>query len=339
MRIAIHHYKDDFSDRWIEYCENNNIDYGLVDCYKNDIIEVMKNYDLLLWSWNLSHFESLQFAKELIYSLEIMGKIVFPNFKTSYFYDNKVGQKYLLESINAPIIPSYVFYTKKDALKWVSTTSFPKVFKLSGGAGSMNVKLCHTQNEAKKFINQSFGKGFAQVDRVSWFQDKMKKFKEKPSKSSFENLVKSFGRLFIQTEKEKVMSREKGYIYFQEFIPRNTFDIRVITIGNKAIAIKRLCRDGDFRASGSGKIVYDKNQIPSECIKIAFETSKKLHFQSMAYDYVFDQDNRPLIVEMSYHFAPYIYDDCQGFWDEKLDWHDMEINPQKMIIESLIKNS
>jgi glutathione synthase/RimK-type ligase-like ATP-grasp enzyme len=337
LKIAIHHYEGDFSDRWIQYCQEKNISYELVDCYRNDIIEVMKSFDILLWSWNLSHFESLQFATELIYSLEKMGKIVFPNFKTSYFYDNKIGQKYLLESIDAPIIPSYVFYTKNDALKWINTTSFPKVFKLSGGAGSMNVKLCYTKEQAMKFVNKAFGKGFSQVDRITWFTDKAKKFKEKPSKKSFKNFIKSFGRLFIPTQKEKAMSREKGYIYFQEFIPQNSFDIRIIVIGDKAIALKRLCRENDFRASGSGKIIYDKNQINKKCIEIGFQTSKKLDVQCMAYDFVFDKKNNPLIVEVSYHFSPYAYDDCQGYWDEDLSWHDAKINPQYMIIESLLE--
>jgi hypothetical protein len=338
IKIAIHHYEGDFSDRWIKYCLENNISYELVDCYQNNIVEVMKDFDILLWPWNLSHFESLQFATELIYSVEKMGKIVFPNFKTCYFYDNKVGQKYLLESIGAPVVPSYVFYTKNDAIKWINNTSFPKVFKLSGGAGSMNVKLCRNKTQAKSFVNQAFGKGFSQVDRIVWFKDRVKKFKEHPSKGRLKNLIKSFGRLFIPTQKEKSISREKGYIYFQDFMPKNSFDIRIIVIWDKAIAFKRLCRENDFRASGSGNIIYDKNQIDRKSIEIAFKTSKDLDVHCMAYDFIFDEKNNPLLVEASYHFSPYVYDDCQGYWDKDLNWHDVKINPQYMIMESLLKN-
>ena len=60
------------------------------------------------------------------------------------------------------------------------------------------------------------------------------------------------------------------------FIPQNDFDIRVIVTGNKAIAIKRMNRKNDFRASGSGYILYDKNEIDIRCVKIAFEVNKKL---------------------------------------------------------------
>jgi len=338
VKIAIHHYPDDFSDRWIEYCKDNDMNYALVDCYANDIITVMKDFDVLLWSWNLSHFESLQFARELIYSLEQMGKTVFPNFKTSFFYDNKVGQKYLLESINVPMVPSYVFYTKEAAIQWIDKTTFPKVFKLAGGAGSMNVKLCHTNTQAKQFTCQAFGRGFVQVDRITWFKDKVKKIKENPSFSNFKIFVKAFGRLFVPTQKEKLISREKGYIYFQDFIPQNNFDIRIIVIGAKAFALKRLCRENDFRASGSGKIIYDKNQIDTRCIQSSFETSNKLDVQCMAYDFVFDENNNPLIVEISYHFATYAYDICEGYWDKKLKWHNEKINPQYMIMDLILNN-
>ncbi len=336
QRIAIHHYPGDFSDRWIEYCQEKGIEYEIVDCYRNDIISVMNDFDILLWSWNLSHHESLQYAKELIYSLETMGKKVFPDFRTSFFYDNKVGQKYILEAINAPVVPTYVFYDENRAKQWAEQTTFPKVFKLSGGAGSMNVRLCRTQKEALKLIHRSFSKGFSQVNRWAWFLDKVKKFREKPSKETLIKFVKAFVRLFIPTEKEKVMSREKGYTYFQEFIPENTFDIRVIVIGEKAFALKRLCREDDFRASGSGKIIYDKKQIDNRCIQMAFDTSNKLDVQCMAYDFVFSEANEPMIVEMSYHFAAYAYDQCEGYWDQTMFWHDEKVNPQHMIISMLL---
>lgn len=337
-KVAIHHYEGDFSNRWIMYCKEHNIEYDLVDCYQNNIIKVLKEYDVLLWPWNLSHFESLQFARQLVYSLESMGKQVFPNFKTSYFYDNKVGQKYILEALNIPHVPTYVFYKKEDAKKWVSSTEFPKVFKLSGGAGAMNVKLCKDKKKAHKYIDIAFGKGFSQVNRFVWFQDKIKKFKLKPSKTTAMDLVKSYGRLFVPTQKEREMGREKGYVYFQEFIENNKFDIRVIVIGSKAFAIKRLCRDNDFRASGSGNIVYDKNQIDTRCVQLAFDTSDKLDVQCMGYDFVFDKQNNPLIVEMSYHFSVFVYDDCQGYWDKELKWNEGNINPQYMIIESLLQS-
>ncbi|MDZ7775701.1 MAG: hypothetical protein U5L09_08955 [Bacteroidales bacterium] len=108
-----------------------------------------------------------------MFSVQQSGKKAFPDFNTSWHFDDKVGQKYLLESIGAPIVPSYVFYSKKEALDWAHNTTFPKVFKLRGGAGSSNVKLIEKRKQAVKVINKAFGKGFPQYNK--WDQLKNQK--------------------------------------------------------------------------------------------------------------------------------------------------------------------
>jgi len=143
--------------------------------------------------------------------------------------------------------------------------------------------------------------------------------------------------LIIPTEYANLQSRDKGYVYFQEFIPNNDSDIRVIIIGEKAFAIKRMTRENDFRASGSGRIIYDKNDIDKNCIQVAFDVNNKIKSQSIAYDFVFDENNNPLIVEISYGFAVVPYDACPGYWDSALNWHEGKFNPQEWIIEECIK--
>ena len=130
MKIAIHHRKGSFSDRWISYCEENNIDYKLVNAYDSDIVTQVADCNFFMWHFHQSDYRDTQFAKALILSLEAKGIRCFPNSHTCWYFDNKIWEKYLLEAIDAPIVPSYIFYTKEEALKWVTTTDFPKVFKL-----------------------------------------------------------------------------------------------------------------------------------------------------------------------------------------------------------------
>ncbi len=338
MVLAIH-YDDSinsFSGRWVEFCKKNSIEFIEVDCYASDILEQLHDCDALFWNWNNSDYKAKKFARQLVYSLEMMGKKVFPNSNTCWHYDDKVGQKYLLEAVDAPLVPTYVFYDKESAFSWVEKTSFPKVFKLSSGAGAVNVKLAYTKEDAKKLVRQSFGKGFSQLDRVASFEDKFNAWMRDKNSTTLRTAFKAFGRIFIPTEFENMEGKELGYIYFQDFIPNNDFDIRVITIGNRAFALKRMCRTGDFRASGSGMIVYEKEHIDDRCVSIAFDVSKKLGTQSTAYDFVFDVDGNPLIVEISYAFSVLAYDKCQGYWDAELNWYEEEIKPQDWMIEDLL---
>ena len=48
-------------------------------------------------------------------------------------------------------------------------------------------------------------------------------------------MLKGIVRLFIGNEYSNMVPREKGYVYFQDFIPNNKFDIRVIVVGEKAL--------------------------------------------------------------------------------------------------------
>ena len=319
MIIAIHHNPGGFSDRWIEYCKKNSIQFKVVNAYDSNIVEQLKECDAFMWHHSHADPKDVLFAKQLLFSLEESGKRVFPNWHSCWHFDDKVGQKYLLESIGAPLVPSFVFYTKKDALDWISKTTFPKVFKLRGGAGSSNVKLARTQKQARRFVRLAFGRGFPQFDRVGYLKERFRLWRE--GKDSLLGVMKGLGRLFIVTDFAKMHGREKGYAYFQDFIANNDYDIRVCVVGTRAFALKRMARRGDFRASGSGNIIYQKSQINEQCVRIAFDINKRLKAQSVAYDFVFDENKRPLIVEISYAYAVKAYDMCEGYWTEDMKWH------------------
>lgn len=336
MKIAIYHKEGSFSERWITYCRKNNISYKIVDIYDSNIIRQVDECDALMWHHHQNDYRDMLFAKQLLYSLQHAGKKVFPEFNTGWHFDDKLGQKYLLEAIDAPLVPSYVLYEKGKALEWVNKTTFPKVFKLRGGAGSANVKLVKTKKQAVRLINRAFGKGFSQFDKWAYLKEQCGKYKI--GKGNLRGLLRAVKRLFVSIDYAKMRAPEKGYVYFQDFIPNNYFDIRIVIVGERAFAIKRLVRRGDFRASGSGQFIYDRNQIDVRCVRIAFNVNKRLNSQSIAYDFIFDQNNNPLIVEISYGFIATVYDCCEGYWDNALNWYEgTNFDFGGWMVENLIK--
>lgn len=333
MKIAIHQRKGSFSDRWIIYCEENQIPYKIVNCYNSNIVEQLNDCTALMWHFHHASVKDALFAKQLLISVALSGKKVFPDIRTCWHFDDKVGQKYLLESVGAEMVPSHVFYIKKDAFRWIKETTFPKVFKLRGGAGSFNVKLISNKNEAKRFIRRAFRKGFSKYNKWSGFKDTLKKYREE--KASIWELIKTSLRFFYTTEYARMLGNESGYIYFQDFIPNNNSDVRVIVIDGKAFAIKRMVRKNDFRASGSGNIHYAKDNFDNETIQLAFSLADKLKVQCVAFDFVYD-GNKPLVVELSYGFAMHGYDACPGYWTSDLIWHEGHFNPQGWMVDALL---
>lgn len=333
MKVAIHHKKGSFSDGWIQYCIDNEINYSVVNAYDNNIIDQLKEFDVFLWHHSHGNYRDKLFAKSLITSLENIGVKVFPNINTCWHFDDKVAQKYLFESIKAPLVPSYVFYDKQTALDWAKQTTYPKVFKLRGGAGSSNVRLVHSYSECTKIIKKAFRKGFNPTPHLHLAYDQFKLWIR--GKARFYDIAKYIGLFFLPSKyMSKMLPMEKGYVYFQEFIPENKYDTRVIVIGEKAYGMHRMVRKGDFRASGSS--TYDYSPIRRDVLKIAFDTAKKLKLQSAAFDFIYTEADEPLIVEVSYGFGTKGSGQCTGYWNVDLNYIESNMEPEKWIIQELL---
>src|SRR5690554_5639993 len=106
MKIAIHNTKSEgfFDNYWINYCKKNNIEFKLVNAYDSNIVDQVKDCTAFMWHHSNYDYRDALFAKQLLYSLEQKGMKVFPDFNTTWHFDDKVGQKYLLEAIGATLV-------------------------------------------------------------------------------------------------------------------------------------------------------------------------------------------------------------------------------------------
>ncbi len=336
MKIAIHHRPGSYSDRWIEYCEENNIPYKIVNAYDTDIIQQVKDCDAFMW--HHYHYDPIDalFAKQLLFSLEQAGKIVFPNFKTGWHYDDKLGQKYLFEACGIKSAHAYVFYDKKVAYNWIAHTDFPKVFKLRKGFGSRNVMLAHNKKEAKKFVRKAFGKGFPQFDGMRYFKDRFENYKS--GKITLLNLIRSSFRIIIPPKYSRIMNKEIGYVYFQDFIPNEGFDYRIELTGEKAIALKRYVRPNDFRASGSHNNIYDNQLIEKDVIRFAFNIAEKLEMQTVALDIVRNKKTSELyLIEICYCYGLDEDEFDHGYWTKNGEWHDEKFDSRDWMVDAVIE--
>lgn len=335
MKIGIHHSKGSYSEGWIDYCKEKGISYKIVDAYHTDIVKHLEDCDAFMWHHQHVSPTDTLFAKQLLFSLEQAGKVVFPNTLSTWHFDDKLGQKYLLEALNLPLINSFAFYSKEEALEWASRYQFPAVFKLRGGAGSANVRLAKNRQEAVSLIKKAFGKGFRQYDPTVLIKDAVLHLKN--GEGNIRDIIKALAHYFYPYQIEKAKSREKGYVYFQEFIPDCKFDIRVQIVGDKCYAMARSVRKNDFRASGSGVIDLDGSKIPVSVIKLSFEIAEALKVQSLAIDFVPFNDTY-LIAEICYAWGIAYGELDYGYWDSNLIWHQGRINPFEWMVE-LVLNS
>jgi glutathione synthase/RimK-type ligase-like ATP-grasp enzyme len=341
MRIAIHKNEEIFNHSttwdipWIEYCENNNIDFSVIDCFKCDVINTLRDYDCLLWHFNNYTLQDMLFARSILNSAKKMGLKVFPDYDTSWHFDDKVAETYLLQSVGAPTPQSWMFYTYNSCKDWVDNCKTPIIAKLRCGSGASNVKLLNSKRSILKYSKRMFSSGYKTSPSLLY-----KTRSNVNSARDWETIIKRFKRIpdFLKTlSNAKKFPKEKGYTFFQEFIPNDGYDLKIVVIGDKLSFIARNVRKGDFRASGGGDLFFDKSLVTNDIIQSAFDVSNKLNFQCMGYDYVVDKRTiTGKIVEISYGFSHTALLMAGGYWDRKGVWHNEPLNAPYEVLKNLI---
>lgn len=312
-----------YIQRFERILDHNGIKHVRLECDDPDFWPRVAELTLFIFWWRHDNGDS-RLAGTLIPILESeLGVKCLPNAQTCWTYDDKIRQYFLLRQHGFPIVDSWIFWDKQKALDWIETAPVPIVFKLSGGAGSENVILVRTRALGRKLIRRMFSSGIESTripwGNTRWLDLNLKRELRHWAANHLRNLRG------IATP---ALERHKNYAYFQRFLPDNHYDTRITVIGNRAFGFRRYTRDNDFRASGSGRLDYDNRQIDERCLKIAFEISRKMRFQSMAYDFLYDADRKPVFCEISYNFVDTAVHDCPGYWDDSLNWHPGNWWPQ-----------
>lgn len=289
-------------DRFIaalDYHKKNGskIEYAAVSLEDHDWIRKIEGFNAVIWKSDYMGAESSTNFKEKIYFVErYLGKRVFPNYSSVWHFESKIAQSYLLSEFNINTPKTVVSFNYNDALEQLQQAQMPLVVKLSHGAGSSNVSLVENRDKFRKQLVKIFCHQLWKIEKQR-SDNSLKLFMKSMRQGWFWNKV-----VMTLLNKEKFRS-----VYWQEFVPSNDSDLRITVIGDKfAYAFWRRNRPNDFRASGSGNIDYD-HEVPVKVVRYCMEVSKKLHFDSMAYDILFT-DKGFVVVEISYTYldsAPY----------------------------------
>ncbi len=331
----IFHHSGTWIKSWAEYCQENGIYYEFVDCYQPDVIERLKNFDCLFWHIGNYVLQDMMMGRSILFAANNMGLKIFPDYNTSWHFDDKVAETYLLQSGGIPIPDSWMFYLYEDCANWlINKANYPLIAKLRCGSGSNNVRLLRTKEEAIKYAKKMFRGGYKTHPSLL-FKTKSQVL----SSSDWKTIKARFKRIpeFLHTlSRAKMFPNEKGYVFFQEFIPNDGYDLKIVVVGDKLSFIGRNIRKGDYRASGGGDLFYEKKLISQDIISSAFEASDKFHFQCMGYDYVVDKTTgKGKIVEISYGFSHVALLNAGGFFDRNGVWYNEPLNAPVEVIKNI----
>jgi len=249
--------------KWTKHCrflDHNSFDYEIYNVYAHDWIEKAKEFDIILGFLG-SQFWYLQEMRDKYYFLEkFLGKTTYPSAEHAILYENKEIEAYIAKLHNLQFAKTFVSHDREDALSIIETLRYPFISKIVPASGSMGVEMVQSPEQARKIVEQAF------------------------SRNGRQTFYNSF--------------RQKNYVYFQEYVPNNGYDIRAIIVGDKwGFGYYRKVLDGDFRASGMHTEEY--RQLPEEPLRICRKVNEIIKSPMLAVDMVYGQDSSYHIIEFS----------------------------------------
>jgi glutathione synthase/RimK-type ligase-like ATP-grasp enzyme len=248
--------------RWTKcrrFLENNTFSYDFYDLRSSDWLENSRNFDLFIGILS-SEFSHLQEMRKKFFILEkMLGKKCFPSYKHMILYEDKTLETYIAKVAGLHFAPTYIFNNKKEALTAIHNLHFPLISKIDPESGSMGVQWVADQHRAARIIKQAF----SQKGRAT----------------------------------QSLYFRQTDYVYFQDFVPNDGFDIRVIMVGSYAFGYYRKVPQGDFRASGMNLV--EKRELPAAAIQLARQAYQFIKSPMLVVDMIHDSKGNYFIIEIS----------------------------------------
>ena len=332
-------HPDASAPRWAKAIEAAGHEVRWVDVYQPDILRQLDGCSALMWRF--AHVTDMrQIARRLLPVVERdLGLAVYPDQQTSWHYDDKIIQSYLFEAHGIPAPRTWVWYDRDRAMEWCKREAeFPIVAKLWAGAGSVNVKLIRSADEAQAYVARMFDRGTyaAESESAHGFRTRLKRWLK-------------IGRARLRPGAvidlpEPYWDTHYRYSLFQQWLPGNEFDTRITVIGDRAFGFRRFNRPGDFRASGSGSIDWDPQKVDPQFVRLGFKISRLLGTQSCAMDGLY-RDGEPVACEISYTYSSKAVHQCPGHWrligddyeSGEIEWCEGQMQPESAQVQRFLQ--
>ncbi len=321
---------------WISALDERGIPHEMLDCYSPGVIASLPRYSALIWHYGNFVNADLMEAQNLLDIAAGMGLSVFPDHRTGWTFDDKIAESYALEAARAPQPRYHVFYELDRTLAFLREEArYPLVAKLRRGSGANNVALLRSAREGESYAKKMFSRGVSPAQSLLY-----KTYSKLQSTHDLATLLSRARRIpdFLRARRfGKGLPPERGYCYFQEYIPNDGFDLKVAVAGGKLSYFARKTRRGDFRASGGGEFYYDRALLTPQIISSTFAAAESLGCQCVGFDYVVDnRTGEGKILEMCFGFDFSAIEAAGGYFDRAGTWHDTPLRVPAEVLARLL---
>lgn len=256
------------------------------------------------------------YVEDIINFLQKQGAIMMPNCDYARAHHNKVYMEMLRSEFDdeeLKTIKTKFFGNAEEALNASEKIEYPAVIKPASGAGSWGVSLAYNASEYKEKVKNICRGTFYRTGK-EWLKIVVKKFLLAAHVREYK-FDKFFSKLIVQT-----------------FVPNLNGDYKVLYFADKYYTLKRLNRDNDFRASGSGKLFPVPDEEVEGLLNFAKKVVNQIDFCMIGMDIGFDGEKYHLLEFQMVHMGPYTLtrseyyhvNNQDGTWSKVLSKSDLE---------------
>ncbi len=256
-----------------------------------------------IWYASAQYPEFSQYIEDCLLYAELCGADLVPDFPLFRSHENKFFQELLKKKLGLDVPKAELVGTREDINDILPKLHFPLVLKTPAGFGSKGVFKISSNDE----LMATAEKVMTHIHPPA--SNPLRRFKNKRSYNDKITLYKNKYPVLV------------GRVILQEFIEGLSHDWKILVFGETCFCLKRYTREGDFRASGSGKFSFD--EVPSDSLlDYALHVVKKLNTPWASLDIAeFNGDEYGLIEYQCVHFGLYTlmrgsrcYEQIKGAW-------------------------
>lgn len=268
-----------------------------------------------------------QYIKDMIFLHDNGTNLILPSKELLNCHENKGYQEILKKRLGIKSLKAFYFSSIGQIANY--NIEYPVVLKGDEGSNGTQVFLIHSEQELKdkvkkEFTKRSFG---IKMDllRRKYLRSK-KTYAEYPNYSNEQDYA----------EYAPYITTHQNFI-LQEFVPDRDCDYRILALGNKYFAIKRMTRKNDFRASGAKKFIADF-PLDKRMLEYTKDLYHKLNTPFVSID-LCEKDGQFYLVEFqALHFGVNVLVKTKGYYDSEKNWEFVEQVPhlEKSLAEGLL---
>lgn len=257
------------------------------------------------------------YIEDIVLGLSLQGSKMIPEYKYLRANNNKVFMEILrdiLDGKDGKYIKANHFGTIEELKKKKDKFQYPVVVKSAVGAMSAGIFLAKNETQLIKIAEK--------ISRTKYL------FKE------FWDLGRS-----IKHKGYKKESKHRKKFIVQNFVPGLNNDWKVLIFGDKYYILYRGIRKNDFRASGRGKFIFNK-EIPTGILDYAKNIFKNFNVPNLSIDVGYNNGKFYLFeFQMIYFGTTTIEKSTFYFTKENSKWilHNEKSELEKIYADSIVK--